>query len=455
MPDTGHGPAVNLWTTGSAMDILAGIRETGFPKWERGGAVAMGGEGRHGMTATARTICTRCKARYNTAGLADGAPFVCTDCGAVLYAPGSAGAFLRRRDEQIAGALQAALPEVALRIAQLLREAQPGELATRLLRSGVVGQRALFAALERLGFTPRFLIPGYDLVCQLGRGGMGTVWHGAHIESRKTVAVKTLADQFARRADDLVRFHREARAVIALDHPNIVKGYDEHAVGDLHFFAMEYVHGKSTARILAKRGRFGERRALDIVRQTALALEHAHAHGFLHRDIKPDNILLTRQGFVKLADYGLVRFGDDSEGANRTATGQLLGTPFYIAPEQIKGQPAEARSDLYSLGATFYHLLVGRPPYEGANASEILRRHLHDPVPDPRDHRAGLHPHIAMFVTKLMHKSPNGRFHGAAELLEAIERFPVARDGWRPELYESFSDPLNAGGRPEAGEALP
>lgn len=394
------------------------------------------------MTASPRTVCARCKARYNTTGLTDGAPFICTDCGSVLYAPGSADAFLRRRDAQIAQTLLANVPEIGLRLAQIQRSARPGELVMAILRSSVVNERHVFNVLEQLGFSPRFMIPGYDIVCQLGRGGMGTVWHGVHIPSQKTVAIKTLADQFARRHDDLSRFHREARAVINLDHPNIVKGYEDGVVGDLHFFAMEYVHGKSTARILAKRGRFGERRALDIVRQTALALVHAHEHGMLHRDIKPDNILLTRQGVAKLADYGLVRHGAESEAANRTATGQLLGTPFYIAPEQIRGQPADFRSDLYSLGASFYHLLVGHPPYEGANAAEILRHHLHDPVPDPREARLGLHPHIATLVTRLLQKSPAERFQNAGELVLAIEAFPLSRTP-STSSFESFTDAAN------------
>lgn len=396
------------------------------------------------MNASPRTVCPRCKARYNTTGLADGAPFICTDCGSVLYAPGSADAFLRRRDQQIVQALLATSPELGLRLGQFQRQAKPGELCTLLLKSAVIGERHLFSVLDQLGLSPRFLITGYDLVCQLGRGGMGTVWHGVHTSSQKTVAIKTLADQFARRSDDLARFHREARAIINLDHPNIVKGYDESVVGDLHYFAMEYIHGKSTARILTKRGRFGERRALDIVRQTALALAHAHERGFLHRDIKPDNILLTRQGVVKLADYGLVRSGEESEGANRTATGQLLGTPFYIAPEQIRGQPADFRSDLYSLGATFFHLLVGAPPFEGANASEILRRHLHDPAPDPREQRPGLHAHVAMLVMRLMHKSPAGRFQSAGDLLAAIEAFPVNRAPITSS-FEAFPDSVNTG----------
>ena len=209
---------------------------------------------------------------------------------------------------------------------------------------------------------------------KLGEGGMGSVYLAHQISLDRAAALKILHPRYGGDAGYIQQFLREARAAAALNHPHIVQAY---AVGDddgLFYFAMEYVRGSTLKQVLMHGGRLVPERALQIAQQVASALDFAWQHqGLIHRDIKPDNIILTDDGTVKLADLGLARKMTDiaSDG-----TQELYGTPQYISPEQLLGYAGDNRSDIYSFGATLYHALTGRFPFQGSDPGDIAQRHL-------------------------------------------------------------------------------
>jgi len=387
-----------------------------------------------GMNANAekenRATCRNCKTRYDTSKINSGTPFSCRHCGEVIYAPGERSADHEDKAELPFG--QFAVEMGYITTAQLATALKVQRAAGRtrlrlgdvLVEKGFLNPKQVSQILHRQGSRIAFLIPGYEIVEKLGQGGMGAVFKGVHLASRKTVAMKILAERLAKRPEFLERFHREARVAIDLDHPSIVKGFDEGAVGDTHYFVMEYVHGKSAGRVLKKRQVFGERRAMDITRQMANALTYAHARNIVHRDIKPDNIMLTRDGRTKLADYGLVKYMDDINEAGLTTEGQIMGTPNYISPEQASGRKdIDIRSDIYSLGATLYHMLTGKPPYEGSSVGVIMGMHVSSPVPNPRKVNAKLSGECCAVVCRMMAKQLGDRYQTPADLERDLEAY--------------------------------
>lgn len=379
------------------------------------------------QTSATRATCRSCKTRYDVSRLSAGMPFSCRHCGEVVYAPGerkeTAPCGSRRRFGEIAlecGWIHAEALNAALAEQDRSRSGRR-RLGELLVEAGALSPTQVAEVLRRQGAELAFRLPGYEIVEKLGEGGMGSVYKGVHLASRKTVAIKILADRLLRRPEFVERFHREARVAIDLDHPNIVKGYDEGSVDSMHYFVMAYVHGKSAARVLRKRGQFSERRSLDLVRQIAHALDYAHARGIVHRDIKPDNILITRKGHAMLADYGLVKLVEDIDVAGLTSAGQVLGTPNYISPEQARGEKQlDIRSDLYSLGATLYHFATGQPPFKGKNSAITLGMHLRSPLTDPREVNPQLSRMSATIIQTLLAKDPAKRYQTPRELIAAI-----------------------------------
>jgi serine/threonine protein kinase len=205
----------------------------------------------------------------------------------------------------------------------------------------------------------------FRLIRKLGEGGMGQVYLAEQISLRRRVAVKLLRSDLAGQEVSLKRFRAEAKIVAQLNHPNIVQVYAFGESEGVHYMAMEYVDGRNLRDYLRRHGPAPVALVLHIVQQVALALQRASELGLVHRDIKPENILLTRRGEVKVADFGLSRMIQGEEAQRLTQTGTTLGTPLYMSPEQVEGRPLDCRSDIYSLGVTCYHLLAGRPPFEG------------------------------------------------------------------------------------------
>lgn len=262
------------------------------------------------------------------------------------------------------------------------------------------------------------VIKDYQLLDKLGQGGMGVVYRARQLSMDRIVAVKILPPQFGKDPEFIERFVREARMAGRLNHENLVGAIDVGCDRGYHYLSMEFVEGTNLRSMLEKHGPFDEKDALRIVRQVARALEYAHNHGLIHRDVKPDNIMIDKRGTVKLADLGLARSQHDD--AHLTQSGAAVGTPHYLAPEQAAGKTdLDPRADFYALGATLYHMLTGETPYNGPSAAVIMARHLTEtPVP-PDERRADLEisPSTSAFVLRLMAREPAGRPRDARELL--------------------------------------
>jgi len=259
----------------------------------------------------------------------------------------------------------------------------------------------------------------FTVVRKLGEGGMGSVWMGAGPDKQK-VAVKVLSRELAKQRSFLTRFFREAQASIKLQHKNIVRGL---AVGEdrgHYYFAMEFVQGKTVGDMLEQGGAMAPEEATDIILQIAEALAYAHANNLVHRDIKPDNIMVTKDGVAKLADLGLAR-QVDAEMTALTRTGTSMGTPHYMAPEQVTdAKRADARADIYSLGATWYHMVTGEFPFSGDSVLEIYQKHLKEPVKSPQSVRPGLPRGISLTIERMMAKEPDRRIQTVQDLCQVI-----------------------------------
>ena len=269
-------------------------------------------------------------------------------------------------------------------------------------------------------------IGDYELLSKLGEGGMGAVFKARQVFADRVIALKILSPKMAKNKEFQNRFVREARAVAKLNHPHIVSGIDVGSADGYCYFAMEFVDGESLGQYMHRKGgRVSEAVALDFIKQIAKALQHAHENNLLHRDVKPDNILLDKNCSVaKLADLGLARSAEnENEDASLTQAGQAVGTPFYISPEQARGKTdLSAATDLYSLGATLFHLLTGQVPFDGATAALIMTRHLTDPVPSLRAINPNISVGVERMVMRLMEKSPEDRYPDAKALIADIER---------------------------------
>ncbi|MEN6385699.1 MAG: serine/threonine-protein kinase [Phycisphaerales bacterium] len=264
-------------------------------------------------------------------------------------------------------------------------------------------------------------IPGYKILGKLGAGAMAIVYKGKQISLDRIVAVKILPRRFSENPDYVRRFYKEGKAAAKLNHNNIVGAYDVGEAGGYHYFVMEYVEGKTLYEDLAKGKIFSEQEALAITMQVASALAHAHARGLIHRDVKPKNIMINSAGIVKLADLGLARDASDIELAKREA-GKAFGTPYYISPEQIRGEiDIDGRCDIYSLGATFYHMVTGRVPFEATTPSEVMRKHLKEPLIPPDHINTALSAGCSEVIEMMLSKSKLDRYASAEELLTDLE----------------------------------
>jgi eukaryotic-like serine/threonine-protein kinase len=265
----------------------------------------------------------------------------------------------------------------------------------------------------------RVLAGRYEVDSLLGQGGMARVFRGTDRVLGRTVAVKVLSPQFAGDDQFVSRFRREAQAAAGLNHPNIVSVYDTGDQGDVHFIVMEYVEGRTLRDVIRSEGPLLPERATEIGQAVARALGSAHEAGLVHRDIKPGNIMLTRDGEVKVMDFGIAR---TSTGDTLTQTAAVLGTASYLSPEQAQGMSVDARSDIYSLGCVLYEMLAGRPPFTGESPVSIAYKHVReDPVP-PGRLNSDVPSSLDAVVMKCMAKNPANRYQTAEELREDLER---------------------------------
>lgn len=270
-------------------------------------------------------------------------------------------------------------------------------------------------------------IPGYQLISKLGKGAMATVYKARQMSLDRIVAVKVLPKRLSDNPEFVERFYKEGKAAARLSHNNIVQAIDVGCAPEgYHYFVMEYVEGMTLYDIMQPppvgEGRnFAEAEALDIMIQMADALAHAHLRNLIHRDVKPKNILLTREGVAKLTDLGLARATDDKDAAESEA-GKAYGTPYYISPEQIRGDvDIDFRADIYSLGATMYHLVTGRPPFDGETPSAVMHKHLKQPL-TPADHlNTALSAGVGEIIDIAMNKNRDDRYQSTTDLLEDLQ----------------------------------
>jgi serine/threonine-protein kinase len=303
-------------------------------------------------------------------------------------------------------------------------EANHKSLADVLIEQGSVTEKQLKRVrpqIEEQKNAGTQQIPGYQLQKKLGAGAMATVYLARQISLDRPVAIKVLPKKFMTNPEFVERFYAEGRAAAKLNHANIVGAYDVGKAGDFHYFVMEYVEGKTVFDDLEAGRTYSEKDALKIIIQIAKALEHAHKQGFIHRDVKPKNIMLTKTGQAKLADMGLARAVSDVEAAE-AEQGKAYGTPYYISPEQIRGlKTVDFRCDIYGLGATFYHLVTGRVPFDAPNPSAVMHKHLKEKLVPPDHVNPTLSAGIGEIIEVCMAKNPDERYQTTSDLLYDLE----------------------------------
>jgi serine/threonine-protein kinase len=321
------------------------------------------------------------------------------------------------------------------------------------------------------GRVGELLLGSYVLLEKLGEGGMGAVFKARNWKLGKVVALKVIRAERLGKGDAVPRFRREIRAVAQLEHPHIVRALDAKEAGDTLCLVLEYVEGIDLARLVKQRGPLPVAQACEYIRQAALALQHAHEKGLVHRDVKPGNVLLSSDGTVKLLDLGLVRLSDPeaaglSVGTQLTGKGVAMGTADYLAPEQAEeSRSVDIRADLYSLGCTLYFLLTGRVPFPGGTfVQKALRHQREEPTPLERL-RPDVPAAVAAVVRRLMAKRPEDRSQTPAEAAATLVNLlstlgPTAEpqqtgSGSRPQEVEPAGPTLSATARPTAGQPEP
>ncbi|HEU4364026.1 MAG TPA: protein kinase [Candidatus Krumholzibacteria bacterium] len=298
-------------------------------------------------------------------------------------------------------------------------------------------------------------IPGYDSLEQIAVGGMAVVFRARKLSLKKTVAIKVLLPDLAADARFVSRFQQEAEAAARVQHENIVNVLDYGHEGGSYYIVMEFYDGRTVEELLRDQARLPVDIALGIALHVAAGLDAAHAENLVHRDIKPANIILTRQGAIKIADFGLAK--DVEKATLMTHAGKVVGTPAYMSPEQTRGEPVERCSDIFSLGVVLYEMLAGKRPFEGSSFSEVIDRIQSFEPPSPGSLNPQVDAAIEAIVTRMMAKSQAQRFRLMSEVVAALEAVVAAHEFRvdRRVLKEYFDDPAayTASARSEASAA--
>lgn len=269
----------------------------------------------------------------------------------------------------------------------------------------------------------------YEIMGELGRGAMGVVYKAQDPTIGRTVALKTMRlDVHGLETDDVLRrFKNEARAAGLLNHPNIVTIYDAGEQDGMFYIAMEFIEGTTLQQILVEKRILPSEEVIQIAREVCKALDYAHANGIIHRDIKPANIMITPNGTVKIMDFGIAK-----AGGGMTSTGQVLGTPNYMSPEQVKGKLLDGRSDLFSFGVVLYETITGEKPFVGQNVTTIIYKIVHENPIAPRDLDVTIHPGMSLVVTRALSKLPDDRYQSGADLSKDLENYKSVGSSLNP-----------------------
>jgi serine/threonine-protein kinase len=327
------------------------------------------------------------------------------------------------------------LPEASLREAFALQarvrqeREQHVPLPRVLYHLGLLPKGSLDAALGPSPLTSQ-PFPGYRLTGVLGEGGTSIVYRGTYLENGAAVAVKVLDPLQALKPGWVERFRLEGRILIDVDHENVILGYEVGEAAGLYFFSMECIEGITVEEVLERRGRLGNEEAMSIVLQMARALGALHAAGYLHRDVKPSNVLVTPDGRAVMIDLGFTQALEEAEGAAADTPTRALtvGTVEYLSPEQARGRvDLDPRSDIYSLGVSLYHMVVGEVPFQATSDQEVIAMQVLAGIDAQKLKQRHIAPEVQFFITKMMSKDRNHRFETMADVVRELAGYVPAR----------------------------
>ncbi len=304
--------------------------------------------------------------------------------------------------------------------------------------------------------TDRRSLGKYQLIRKIGAGGMGTVFLALDSQLKRTVALKILPRERTSNPTLVKRFQAEAQAAAQLKHDNIVTVYDAGNADGHLYIALEYVEGTDVHELVARNGRIPLMRSIEIIKQVARALDHAHKQGIVHRDIKPSNLLLMKDGTVKLTDMGLARSIDETVDTGITREGTTVGTVDYMSPEQARdSQAADIRSDIYSLGCTWYQMLTGSPPFPTGSVTNKLYAHVSKPRPDPRSVNPKIPEGAVEILHKMMARKASERYQTPAELLKDLENVDLRMSREQTMVLDAITDTSEVDDVPKLASSLP
>lgn len=292
----------------------------------------------------------------------------------------------------------------------------------------------------------------YEITELIGVGGMADVYKAMDVMENRVVAVKILKDEFSQNEEFLRRFRNESKAIAVLSHPNIVKIYDVGFTDEIQFIVMEYIDGITLKEFIEQQGVLRWKDALHFVTQILRALQHAHDKGIVHRDIKPQNIMLFADGTIKVMDFGIARF---SRVDGKTLSDKTIGSVHYISPEQARGDMTDERSDIYSVGVMLYEMLTGRKPFDGENPVAIALKHMQENAVPPRDIMPSIPEALEEIVVHAMERNPARRYQSAAEMIKDIDTFKLNQSvvfGYKNNLTEDEAEDSTIFFRPVANE---
>ncbi len=294
----------------------------------------------------------------------------------------------------------------------------------------------------------RVLADRYHILKRIGEGGMGRVYLGEHVKMNRQCAIKVMGPALVNDAESAARFAREASNAARIIHPNVAAVFDYGESDGLIYLVMEFVDGEPLARLLTREAPLALDRALDLASQIADGLGAAHELGIVHRDLKPDNILVTRtrtgREIAKVVDFGIAKAIQEGVGEGLTHTGQVIGTPEFMSPEQLLGDPVDARSDLYALGCILYLMLTASPPFDAPTREQMIKRRLSEDAPHVHEIDPALPDSVARIVARLLARSPKERYGSAAEVKDALAGAHVRRSGVVRAPLESRATPRSA-----------